>query len=103
MAKSRRRKPCPKPISQEEVVRRVVMTLVPALLPGVDSEVVMEKLTNAGAHHHLMEIASPETDDQEGMEYGRSLDEFEGDLSGWVRDAAENYAEHMRRMAKRDR
>jgi hypothetical protein len=103
MAKSRRRKPCPKPISQEEVVRRVVMTMVTALLPGVGPDIIMDKIRDAGAHHHLMEIALPETDDQEGMDYGGSLDEFEGSLSTWVEEAAEGHAEHMRRIAKRDK
>jgi hypothetical protein len=78
------------------------MTLFNALLPGADPEGVMEKLRNFGAHHTLMEIAYPETGDTEGMEYGGSLDEFEGELATWLEDAAAAYAEHHRRLAERD-
>jgi hypothetical protein len=103
MAKPRRRKRCPKVILPAETVERAVAILFNALLPGGDPEQAMEMIRGAGAHHRLMELAHPETDDLEGMEYGGALDEFEGDLSGWLEDAAASYAEHRRRLDERDR
>lgn len=85
-----------------DIVRRTVKTLFNAWMPGVDPEEAMEKLRSFGAHHGLMELAYPETDDMEGMEYGGSLDAFEGDLSTWLDEAAEDHAEHEKRVAKRD-
>lgn len=105
MAKARKQKcpKCPKCADPEQIVRATVMTLFDALFPGGDPEEVMEKLRSNGAHHHLMELAAPETDDMEGMEYGGALDEFEGDLQSWLNEAAAGYAEHQKRMKARDR
>jgi hypothetical protein len=100
MAKSRKPK-CPKVVDPAKIVRATVMTLFNGLFPGGDPEAVMGKLRGYGAHHRLMELAYPETDSQEGMEYGGSLDEFEGELASWLDDAAAGYAEHHRRMEER--
>lgn len=102
MAKAHKPK-CPKSVDPAEIVESTVRVLFNALFPGGNPEKVMEKLRDYGAHHRLLELAYPETDDQEDMEYGRSIDEFEGELESWLEDAAAAYAEHQRRMAKRDR
>lgn len=94
---------CPKSSPPVGAVRATVMTLFNALFPGGDPEATMEKLRDMGAHHTLMEIAYPETDDMEGMEYGGALDGFEAELAGWLDDAAAAHAEHMRRLDERDR
>ena len=36
---------------------------------------------NLGIHHHLLRYCHPDTDNEVGDEYARSLDEFEGRLS----------------------
>ena len=78
-----------------------MVTLFTAFLPGGDPVEAMARLRASGAHHELMEIAYPEVEDLEGMEYGRALDEFEGDLGLWLDEAAAAYAEHVRRMQTR--
>jgi hypothetical protein len=101
MAASRRRKPCPKVTPPVEVVQATVTSLYTSFFPGADPDVVMGRLRTTGAHHELMQIAYPETEDTEGMEYGRALDEFEGELAGWLSSAAEAHAEHQRRLQSR--
>jgi len=102
MAKPGRRKPCPKVPSPVEAVRGAVVTLFTAFLPGGDPAEAMERLRASGAHHELMQIAYPETQDLEGMAYGRAIDEFEGDLVSWLDEAARANAEHLRRMQERE-
>jgi len=57
----------------------------------------MEKFRVNGTHHTLMELAYPETNDMVDMEYGRALDEFEGELEGWLEDFKQAQAEDRRR------
>lgn len=105
MAKPKKHKcpKCPKCLDPVEIVRGTVKVLLIALFPGGDPETIMEKLRDNGTHHELMELAWPETDDMEGDEYGGALDEFEGDLSTWLEEAAEWHATEQRRRAARDR
>ena len=92
--------PCPPSPSREDIVKYVVKAMYRPFFREMNPEEFMEKLRSWGVHHDLMEDAWPETDEQEGEEYSRSIDAFEADLYGWLHDVWKSNMEHLKRQGR---